>query len=187
MNNKVTKDLLFPLSDYAVVPQQATLAEAILLLRRVEASLPPDRQTPRAVLVSDAEGKIVGQLGHLDFLRALEPKYDLMGDLDTLSRAGVSDSVIDSLTSHLSLWQGTLSELAERTHSLLAADFMHPLTESIDIEAPLTEAMHKLIIWQTPRVLVTRKGEVVGVLRAADLFAELAGLVERGKPEGEKE
>lgn len=178
MNIKTVQDLLLPLTDYAVVTQRATLAEAILVLRRAETGLGPQRQTPRAVLVKDAEGRIIGQLGHLDFLRALEPKYDLMGDLETLARAGVSDTLIDSLSSNLSLWQASLPELAERTHALTAADFMRPLSESVTPETPLTEAMHKIIMWQTPRLLVTHKGEVIGVLRAADLFAELAKLVE---------
>ncbi len=53
---------------------------------------------------------------------------------------------------------------------------MRPIRESINEEAPITEAIHKMIMWQAMRVLVTRsEKEVIGVLRLSDLYSEVTG------------
>jgi hypothetical protein len=51
---------------------------------------------------------------------------------------------------------------------------MIPVTESIDENALLTEAIHRIVLWQTLSILVTRGGEVVGILRLSDLFDEIS-------------
>lgn len=52
---------------------------------------------------------------------------------------------------------------------------MRPIKESVDEDAPITEAIHKMIMWQAMRVLVTRgEKEVIGVLRLSDLYSEVA-------------
>ena len=179
MVNKTVKDLMIPLGDYALVPTGTTVLDAIRILRRTQASLPPDRQPPRAVLIIDRQKEVIGQLGHLDFLRALEPKYNMLGDLNSLSRAGVSNEIIGTLIDNLSFWQGDISDACQRAKSVVVDEIMHPLTETIEDSAPLSEAIHKIVMWQTMRILVTRKKIVVGVLRLADLFDEAADCLDK--------
>ena len=179
MVDKTVKDLMIPLHDYALVPTGTAVLDAIRILRRTQASLPPDRQPPRAVLVVDREKRVIGQLGHLDFLRALEPKYNMLGDLNSLSRAGVSNEIIGTLIDNLSFWEGDLADACQRAGSVIVDDIMHPLTETIEDTAPLSEAIHKIVMWQTMRILVTRKKEVIGILRLADLFDEAADCLDK--------
>lgn len=165
--------LMIPLRDYAVVPESATLAQVTGALREAAQRLGPGRQPPRAVLAVNADGMVVGQLGYLEFLKALEPKYNILGDLDLLSRAGVRSDVIDALANDLNMWEGTVADACHRARDVRIAEIMRPIAESIDEHASLSNAIHKFVVWQTPRILVTRGSEVVGVLRLADLWGAL--------------
>jgi CBS domain-containing protein len=178
MNTKTVGELMIPLDDYAVVSRDARLVEAIRALRQAEQRLRPARQPARAVLVADAEGRIVGQVGHLEMLQALEPRYGLLGDLGMLSRAGVSEELFDSMIDHLSFWRGDLETASARARNVKVSDVMRPIAESISEDTPLSEAIHKIVIRQAMRALVTRGGRVVGVLRLADLLSELADLID---------
>jgi hypothetical protein len=171
--NRVT-DLMVPLGSYGTVNQHRTILEAIEALEAASQRLQSRGQPARAVLVVDDRGEVVGQLGHLDFLKALEPKYSLLGDLETIARAGVSEAFVDSMMESMSLWQDALDTVCRRAAQVEVQRVMRPIKESIDENATLTEAVHKMIMWQTMRVLVTRRGAAVGVLRLADVFDEIA-------------
>ena len=83
---KYVLDIMLPLNEYAVVSIDATLYDAFISLKEAQKKLPKGRQPHRAVLVVDNKGKIVGKLGHLGFLRALEPRYKNLGQLDMISK-----------------------------------------------------------------------------------------------------
>lgn len=168
-NPERVRDLMVPLENYAQVRDDATLREAIAKLRAAQTSRKSDRQPQRAVLVTNRDGKVIGQLGHLDLLRALEPRYSLLGDLDLLSRAGVSGELVDSLVGHLRFWEGDLDSICRRAAGRCVREYMRPLTETIEADATVAEAAHKIVLWQTLRALVTDGETVLGVLRLADL------------------
>jgi CBS domain-containing protein len=170
MKKQRVKDVMLPLSEYAVVTEETTLGEALRALAEAQVRLQPGRQPHRAVLVRDREGSIVGKLGHLGFLKALEPKYDLFGDVERLARAGVTSELMDMMTENLRFWQDDLEMIRHRAMKTTMKEVMKPVEESIDEDKPITDAMHRMIMWQTLSVLVTRGSEVVGILRLSDLF-----------------
>jgi len=174
MDDVRVRDLMVPLSTYATVNQHDTVAQAIESLDASRERLQSRGQPARAVLVTDDDGRVVGQVGHADFLKALEPKFNLLGDLDTIARAGVSEEFVDSLVENLSFFRGSLDDLCRRASQIEIRLVMRPVRESIDEDAPLAEAIHRLVMWQTMRVLVTREGATVGILRLADVFEEVA-------------
>lgn len=178
MKAKCVKELMVPLDDYAVVPHDATLVEAFGALREAEQRLRPARRPARAVLVVDPEGAIVGQLGHLEILQALEPGYCLLCDLGTPPRAGVRREPFGPLIDNVSFWRGELSSVCRRFRNLKVSALMHPIDENISEDTPLLEAAHKMLIWQSMRALVTRRGRVVGVLRLSDLLARAADFID---------
>lgn len=170
MKTKLVKDIMLPLDEYAVVPMDSTIRDAFLALDRAQLKLPPGSEPHRAVLVSDKNDKIVGKLGHLAFLKALEPKYKIFGDLDKLSRAGVNEEFINSMMDNFRFWGEDIIVLCRRAHTIKVKDVMKPVTENIDENATLTEAMHRILMWQTLSILVIREDKVVGILRLSDLF-----------------
>lgn len=171
MTPKTVRELMVPLEEYAVVGPEASLLDAVLALDEAQKGLPPGRQPHRAVLVTGPDGKIVGKLGHLGFLKALEPRYDTVGDLATLSRVGLSGDFISSMMGHMELWKDSLEDVCQRARHTRVRDVMRPVTESIPDDATLTEALHNIIVHQSLSLLVTRGPEVVGILRLSDLFA----------------
>ncbi len=171
MAQKTVRDLMVPLEEYAVVDPEASLFDAVVALEKAQRALPPGRQPHRAVLVVEPGGKVVGKLGHLAFLKALEPRYDAVGDLAALSRVGLSGEFISSMMGHMELWKDSFDDICQRARHTRIKDVMRPVTESIAEDAPFSEALHNIIVRQSLSLLVTRGPEVVGILRLSDLFA----------------
>lgn len=179
MEKKLVKDLMVPIEEYAVVNDEATLLDALRILDEAQKHLPPGRQPYRAVLVTDKSGNIVGKLGQLVFLNALEPKYTVMGDLGKLARAGVSSELVSSMMEHFRLLQDNLTDLCRRAGRIKVKDVMHPTKECIDENALLSEAIHGMVLGQTLSILVTRGTQPVGLIRLSDLFDIVADHMKR--------
>jgi predicted transcriptional regulator len=175
---KTVKELLIPLSDYAVVKEKATVAEAVKALKQAQTRLHPVRHEARAVLVVNDKGQVVGQIEQIDFLKALEPKYSMLGDLEPLSRAGLSDEMINALVDNMKFWQVDVPEACKRAGAMSVKEIMDPIKRSVDIEAPLAEIIHKLVMWQARRVLVNKGKEIVGIIRLTDVFHNLMDYME---------
>jgi CBS domain-containing protein len=174
MQTKYVKDIMLPLDEYTVVPENTTVYEAFLMLEKAQKTLPPNRHSHRAVLVVNDKNKIVGKLGHRGFLMALEPKYNQMGDVDIISKSGLSKEYVNSLMTNFGLWQSDMEDIRRRTKNVKLKDVMRPVTEHIDLNAPVHEAIHKLVLTQTLSILVTEGDDVVGILRMSDLFDEVS-------------
>ena len=177
MQDKQVKDIMLPLSEYAVVGEHTTLADALLALEEAQAKLPKERQHNRAVLVKNKTGKIVGKIGHLGFLKALEPKYNTLGNVEQLSRAGINPQFVEMMLDNLSFWQDDLDIVCRRALTIKMKEIMTPVTENIDENSSLTQAIHHMIMWQALSILVTRTNEVVGILRLSDLFDKVSNLI----------
>ncbi len=174
MEIKSVKELMVPRDQYALVSQEATLLEAIVAIEEAQKRRDRRRQPFRAVLIADKNDKIVGKIGQLAFLKALQPQRDILRDTSKLASAGVSEQFMSSVMDHYRFFQDNLSDLCLRASNLKVKDVMHPVSESIDENASLGEAITKIIQWECLSVLVTRGTEVVGLLRLSDLCQEIA-------------
>jgi len=170
MTMKTVKELMISLSEYAVVSDSATIIEAIRALNQAQSKLLPSRQSARAVLVVNNKKQVIGQIEQIDFLKALEPKYGMLGDLEPLSRAGLSDEMINALISNLKFWQIDIEEACKRAAGMSVKEIIDPINKSIDLDAPLSEAIHKFVIWQARRIPVKSGNEIIGILRLTDVF-----------------
>lgn len=174
MNEKRVRDLMVPLDEYPVVEMDATLLDVVNALDEGQKRLPTGKQPYRAVLVVDPQGKVVGKIGQLAFLAALEPKYNLLGDRDKLQTAGLSPEIVSLVMDHYRFFEESPDDLCQRRSALKAADAMHPLSESVEESASIFDAIHKIVMWQQLSLLVTRGDEVVGLIRLSDLYDEVA-------------
>jgi len=174
MKDKKIKDIMLPPSEYVVVSEDTTLEEAIKALDEAQKNLPPGRQPHREVLVRDHNGKIVGKLGHHGFLAALEPKYGILGNIDQLSRSGISAESMSNMMDDLGFWEEKLEIACKRARHIKIKEVMIPMEESIDENSSLVEAIHRMIMWQILSIIVTRDNQVVGILRLSDIFSVIA-------------
>jgi CBS domain-containing protein len=176
MQAACARDVMLPLDDVPTIHESATLRDAVRALALAQERRPPGRPPYRAVLVVNDGGQVVGKLGHLSFLAALEPGHE---PLEALDRAGLAPDLIASISDHLRLLRPGIEDLCLRAAHLRVGDVMRRLDESIDEHAPLSEAIASLVRLQTLSILVRRGTEVVGLLRLADLYDLVAGMIDR--------
>ena len=179
------ESLMVPIDEYATVSENATLYDAVKALEDAQEKLDRDRSPylHRAILVLDGKDKVIGKISQLDVLRALEPKYDEMGDLKMISRAGFSSDFINSMMDRYALCERPLSEMCDRAAKMKATKFMYTLTEGeyVDVETSLCEAIHLLIMGHHQSLLVARDNDIVGVLRLTDVFKTVFQMMESRK------
>ena len=179
MNERCVKELMVPIDEYPVVSPEMNMLDAILVLNEAQRKRPSHLQPYRAVLVADSDGKIIGKLGQLAFLKALEPKNSLLGDLGKLRNAGVSDEIVSTMVEHYRFFEEALPNLCARGRDLKVKHAMSPIEKSIDENANLCEAISKIVLYQQLSMLVTRGDKAVGLLRLSDLCDEVARQMKR--------
>jgi CBS domain-containing protein len=176
MKHKLVRDLMLSLDEYATISSKDTIKQALLALSKSQLGLTQDRHYHRAVLVLK-DGRVIGKLSHWAILRSLEPKFLKRDDESSLSRAGLTDEFIQSLKDTFSLFTGSLEQMCRAAGRIKAVDAMVPVGESIDEDATLTVAIRNFATRHTQSLLVTRNGEVVGILRLSDVFEEVADII----------
>ena len=172
MKTKLVKDLMVPLSEYATVPQEATLSDAVMTLKESQAKFDQTKYPHRAVLVFDENNDIVGKLSMLSVLRGLEPKYDEMLSDKGHMHVGFTRKYQKIMIEQLQLWESPLTRICEKAAQLKVKTFMDTLQEGeyIESDATMDEAIHQLVIGWNQSLLVTEDKKVVGILRLTDVF-----------------
>jgi len=178
------EELMVPLSEYAVVDEDATVLQALQALQASQAKLPEDRQPHRAILVRDRLGRIVGKFHHFAFLRALLPDRQARRTQAVLDRAGVDDDTRDASMRMLDLLTGDLVDVCERARYVAVRDVMTRATVSMPGSAPLADAIPMFLAHQTLSLLVTHGDTTVGILRLSDFFDEIAHQIMSGGRSG---
>ena len=177
MKTIAIKHLMVPIEEYATVSEDATLFEAVTALEKAQEALDRERYKylHRAILVYDKNNNVVGKISQLDVLRALEPKYEDLGDLGRLSRTGFSPRFLRTMLKQEALWESPLRDICTKSANFKVKTFMYTPTEGeyIGEDASLDEAIHLLVMGHHHSLLVTRGKEIIGVLRLTDVFAEI--------------
>ena len=172
MKTMKVKDLMVPLDEYATVPEDATLYDAVLALEEAQEKLENLPYKHRAILVYNKKKRIVGKISQLDVIRALEPKYGEMGDISSLSRFGLSRKFIASIMEQNYLWEKPLEDICKKAGTTKVKHFMYTPGEGeyLNEDASLEKACHQLVMGHHQSLLITRGDEIVGVLRLTDVF-----------------
>ena len=176
MKDKKVKDLMVPLSDYASVYEDETLFEALMALEKAHEKLDPSKHRHRAILILDKKDKVVGKLSQWDILKALEPKYRKIDDLEKISRTGFSPQFLRSMLVQHALWNKPLMDVCRAGGINKVKDVMYKPTEGehINVNAPLGEAINQLVVGQLLSLLVVDdQNEIIGVLKLIDVFEEI--------------
>jgi CBS domain-containing protein len=176
------KELMVPISEYAKVPKGSTLFEAILALEKAQEAFDQRRYHHRAILILDKKARVIGKLSQLDVLRALEPRDEDVEGIDELSQFGFSPKLLQGLRKERRLQGVPLKELYVKTAGLKVEDCMQAPTEGeyVEEDASLDIAVHQLVLGNHLSLLVTKAGQIVGILRLTDVF----GIVLRAMKEG---
>ncbi len=173
MSDFLVKELMVPLSEYATVAEGSTLFDAVLALEKAQEEFDHTKYKHRAVLILDQDKRVIGKLGQLDVLRALEPKDQDAGEIKQLSQFGFSSNFVHNLRKQRRMKAAPLKDICSRASKLRVEDFMQAPTEGefIEQEASLETAVMQLVLGRHLSLLVTRDREIIGVLRLTDVFA----------------
>ena len=175
MKSYTIRDLMVPLSEYATVPEEATLYEAVLALETAQENF-EDKHTRyrhRAILVLDKSGNVVGKLSHLDVLRSLEPKYHDLIKGEGSHRYGFSKHFMESMLADFRLFNDPLEDICAKAGEKNVKEFMYTPTEAeyVPEDASLDVAIHQLVLGHHQSLIVSRGDKILGVLRLTDVFA----------------
>lgn len=171
------RDLMVPLSEYATVPEDATLYDAVVALEEADKSFADRKYKHRSVVVIRPDKTVVGKLTYLGILQALEPKYEKLGEISAAKRFGLSSEFTTFMMKHFGFWKGSFQDLCAKAATRKVKELVREPDENLFVsqDATLNEASHRLIMSQELSLLVTGdQGEVVGVLRLIDLFDKVS-------------
>jgi CBS domain-containing protein len=170
---------MVPLSKYATVKEDATLQEVAAALELAQTQFDRSRHPHRAVLVLNDLGNVVGKVGQIDILRAMEPKYDELDQPSSRLHTGFSREFMKSLMERHQLWQETLQDICSKAADRKVNTFMVTPSEGefVDENASLDEAIHQLVMGRHQSALVLRQKKIVGILRLTDVFETVSNII----------
>lgn len=173
MSDLRVKELMVPLSEYATVPKGSTLFEAVLALEKAQEEFDHTKYKHRGVLILDKDKRVIGKLGQLDVLRALEPQDEDPGEISDLSQYGFSSKFVRNVRKQRRLKASPLKDICSKALKLKVEDFMQAPSEGefIDQNASLEIAVLQLVMGLHISLLVTGGRKIVGILRLTDVFA----------------
>jgi CBS domain-containing protein len=166
MEEKLVKNLMIPIEDYAVVSEATSIGDALRVMSDTSEKLSVEKYKHQAIQVQDAKGNIVGRLTQADILKGLEPKYKDIGG-SSLSPA-MRERLADMMTM---LPDKTFIQRCKAQRQKPVKEFMTTVDLSIDENESISHALHIMLISGHRSLLVTREGKKpVGVLRLTDIF-----------------
>ncbi len=173
------RDLLVPLSEYAVTTVDKPLKEAAPTLRRIYCQVEDGKCTEaghRTILVLDNSGRLVGILDFKSILKVLIP--EIAGGITArLEALGVSIAFAQADTPDLDEARISFRARVLKNAETRVGDVMLKIKGTISADADLLEAL-KMIYNNKITVLPVYEGEkLVGVLRDSDLFLVVADIL----------
>jgi CBS domain-containing protein len=176
---KKVRDLLVPLSEYAVTGPDNSLREAVPTLRRLYCEVEDGKCTEaghRNILVVDASGELVGIMDFKSILKVMIP--EIAGGLSAkLEALGVSIAFAQAGTADLDEFRLSFRARVIKNGETKVRDMMLKVRGTIDANADLIEAL-KLMYRNKITVLPVYEGDkLVGVLRESDLFLCVADIL----------
>ena len=175
MDKYLIKDLMVPISEYATVSEGATLFEAYLALEKAQEEYDHNKYRHRAVLVLDKKKKVIGKVGQLDVLRALEPENEQFEILDDIRRYKFSSQFVLAIREQYLMKEEPLTDLCRKAAQIRVEDVMRAPTEGeyVEEDTSFNTAIHQMVRGSHMSLLVTRKNDIVGILRLTDVFAAI--------------
>jgi len=171
VQEKNAGDIMIRVEDYTTITGEKTIREAIeQLMQSFEgliASGSVMETGHRSILVFDSKGDLAGILSIQDLMEAVRPAY-----LRTPfpSMAGTIQY------SHI-FWSGLFTTQTRVLGDKRVNEVMSESPPSVDMSTNLMELADLMYREHVRRVVVTRKGKVVGVVREQELFFEMADIL----------
>jgi len=166
-------EIMIPLDKYPSVPHWYTLRQAVEEIENSKLNISGRKSLPRALLVFDEHHLLLGIVRRRDILRGLEPKF-----LRTMSiphRKRLFDIEIDPNLTDLST--GGIAKAMQEQSMQPVSEVMLPVTTTVNHDDHLAKVIYKMINMDMALLPVLKDKKVVGVVRSADVFQEIANIL----------
>jgi CheY-like chemotaxis protein len=164
---KKARDIMIPLEEYTTVDEDATVKEGVEALRKSFESFASTGKIMetghRSILVFDRKGSISGILSIMDLIVAIRPSY----------LSAPKPTMADALQYSPMFWSGLFTIQTKALLKKKVKDIMSDPPLTVDEEANLMEVSDLLYTRNARRLGVTRKGEIVGIVREQEIFFEI--------------
>ncbi|MCK5126864.1 MAG: CBS domain-containing protein [candidate division Zixibacteria bacterium] len=174
---KSVKDIMVPISEYAIVSENETIHDALQIIRQSHTTMDPDKYFHRAILIKNRDGDIVGKLGYFGFLSALDPKYENMSEMKALAGSGITKKDLCKDMRNLGFWNDKLPVIKQRAKEITMKQVMVKFDEHIDEDGSLSEALHTMVQLNVLSILTTKDDHITGIIRLSDLFEEITDYI----------
>lgn len=175
------KDIMSHIEEYDTVDAEAPLCEALQLLKKNQEKIMAGAEGKfhKTMFATDTSGKIIGKLSFFDIVKGLVPEpakemrhsrklYSLLS-----SRAlEVADEIADMQQRFKWLHSTFLDLVRQETHKKVK-DVMSPIHPLLEEDDSLNKAIFVMFKENIRQPLVTRGGEIVGVVSLMDIFPKL--------------
>ena len=176
MEKMKVRELMRPVEEFPRISSQATFMEAVEALEKAQQAFRSGKAAQRILLVYDEAGKIVGKLSPMDFVQGLEPSYDRIDSLKSVSRYRLGQSVLDRMKEEFRLWQTPLVELCTKAYNAEIENFirMPSSDHMVNVEDKMDKAFHLFVVGRHDSLFVTEGEEIVGLIRFSDVYRKIA-------------
>ena len=168
---KTAGNIMIRIDDYTSIRPEQTVREAIqALMHSFEGLISSSRVMEtghRSLLVCDRNRDVIGILSIMELMQAVRPGY--------LSVA--KPSMADSIQYSRMFWSGLFSTQVKALANKKVEEVMSDTPPCMDEDTNLMELADFMYTGQVRRVLITRQGKVVGVVREQELFFEMANII----------
>ena len=168
---KKAGDIMIRIEDYTTITRDKTIKEAIEQLMRSFEGLIASNQVMetghRSILVFDKDGDLAGILSIQDLIKAVRPAY----------LSAPKPSMADSIQYSAMFWSGLFTTQITALSRKKVEDVMSEHPPSVDEKTNLMELADLMFSNKIRRLVVTKKGKVVGVVREQELFFEMANII----------
>jgi hypothetical protein len=177
MKAKQVKELMVPISDYVTIHEKASMAEAIKAFESESKRYGNAPYRHHSLVVINDDQHVVGRLSQVDMMRALEPRYNELGEKRWIGRTALSKKVLATLREQFQLWEQPLEMMCQSVCNAKVKDHMQAPTEGefVSETDTLNVAAHRIVMGRHHSLLVTRDKIIVGILRSTDLFNPYSG------------
>jgi CBS-domain-containing membrane protein len=172
--DKRAEDLMIPLDEYPHIPYWFSLRQTIAELESAEIVIKGRKSLPRWVLVFDEKYRLMGSVRRRDILRGLEPGF--LSDRPIESRKNLFSIKTDPNLSELS--PDRVLEGMRKQADRPVSDVMRPIKTTVQHDDHLIKIIYELVDNNVSMIPVLKDDRVVGVIRSADVLAEVARMFE---------
>jgi CBS domain-containing protein len=178
---KKVKDIMVPIANYVKIDAEAPLCEALQHLKRYDEGKKTGAGDPghKTLIVTDAPGTIVGKLSLYDLVRGLVPEpakeISLSRKFSSLvsSRALEVADEVGEMQKRFAWLHSTFQDLVKNEAHKKIKDVMSPLHPLLEEDDPINKAIFIMFKENIRQPMVTRSGEIVGVINLMTIFPEL--------------